>query len=308
VAVHPSGRYAVSGDLRGHLLLWDIETGTLRMTVSVGSGAVGGVAYLPDGRGGLSTGGASFYPVARELGTSVWLDRGGVVRSLMGHIGPAVAVAVMPDGRRAITGGEDCTLCVWDVATGEQVGTLRGHGGVVTCVAPLADGVHAVSGSWDATVRLWNTRTGDCLAVYPQAAKVQSVAVGAGRLAVGDHDGNVQLFDVGSSQTGPLIVTARRLWNFGSRRWYHRVPGVKPSGAWAADITARCEGCGGSFAPDDAVLDAIRVIHRRAQTAGSPCLELPPKVWEAKPLLSGCRRCNQPLRFNPFVVDSRNEH
>ena len=36
-------------------------------------------------------------------------------------------VAVFPDGRRVVSGSNDRTLKVWDVATGKCVATLTGH-------------------------------------------------------------------------------------------------------------------------------------------------------------------------------------
>ena len=42
---------------------------------------------------------------------------------------------MFPDGRRVVSGSEDKTLKVWDVATGECVATLEGHSGWVRCAA-----------------------------------------------------------------------------------------------------------------------------------------------------------------------------
>ena len=40
---------------------------------------------------------------------------------------------MFPDGRRVVSGSEDKTLKVWDVATGECVATLEGHSNDVRC-------------------------------------------------------------------------------------------------------------------------------------------------------------------------------
>ena len=42
---------------------------------------------------------------------------------------------MFPDGRRVVSGSEDNTLKVWDVATGKCVATLEGHSDHVRCAA-----------------------------------------------------------------------------------------------------------------------------------------------------------------------------
>jgi WD40 repeat protein len=64
----------------------------------------------------------------------------------------AVATAVLPDGRvTVVTGSRDCTVRIWDLITGTQVGdALIGHTDLVVAVATamLPDGgAVAVTGS-----------------------------------------------------------------------------------------------------------------------------------------------------------------
>jgi WD40 repeat protein len=65
-------------------------------------------------------------------------------------------MAISPDGRRLITGGDDRTIKYWDVATGKMLHSFSGHTDTVTCVAFSADGRRVISGSFDRTVRVWN--------------------------------------------------------------------------------------------------------------------------------------------------------
>ena len=71
-----------------------------------------------------------------------------------------MAVAVTADGTRAVSGGYDGTVRVWDLATGQQQAELTGHHGPAMAVAVTADGTRAVSGGYDGTVRVWDLATG----------------------------------------------------------------------------------------------------------------------------------------------------
>ena len=72
--------------------------------------------------------------------------------------------AAPPDGRPvAVTGSDDDTVRVWDLATGTPIGDpLTGHTGAVAAVAhrPPDGRPLAVTGSDDGTVRVWDLATG----------------------------------------------------------------------------------------------------------------------------------------------------
>jgi len=53
---------------------------------------------------------------------------GGPLRQiLVGHEGRVTAVAFLPDGSRALSGSEDNTLRLWDLASGETLHAQRTH-------------------------------------------------------------------------------------------------------------------------------------------------------------------------------------
>ena len=85
---------------------------------------------------------------------------GALLRTLEGHGGWVNAVALSGDGRTAVSGSDDKTLKVWDVATGKELRTLEGHGALVNAVALSGDGKTAVSGSSDRTLKVWDVATG----------------------------------------------------------------------------------------------------------------------------------------------------
>src|SRR5262245_30651151 len=64
-----------------------------------------------------------------------------------GHTEIVRSVAISPDGKRIVSGSDDCTVKVWDAGTGKNLLTLKGHTASVLCVAISSDGNGIVSGS-----------------------------------------------------------------------------------------------------------------------------------------------------------------
>jgi WD40 repeat protein len=64
-----------------------------------------------------------------------------MIRTLEGHMNWLNAVAVMPDGHRAVSALGDRTLRVWDSENGQTLRTLEGHRGFISDVAVTTDGL-----------------------------------------------------------------------------------------------------------------------------------------------------------------------
>jgi hypothetical protein len=91
-------------------------------------------------------------------------DPVGEIRRFIGHsdTGDAVVdVAFAPNGRTAVSGGQDKVLRLWDVETGEEIRRFEGHAEKVKCLCFTPDGLHVVSGSDDKTLRLWDVASGE---------------------------------------------------------------------------------------------------------------------------------------------------
>jgi WD40 repeat protein/predicted Ser/Thr protein kinase len=120
-----------------------------------------------------------------------------------GHRGAVQAIAVLPDGRRALSASSDETLRLWDLMTGQETAVFRGHRGRISSIALHETGRYAVSGGFDGTVRVWDLATGwPIRIVKTDAAEVWSVAVspnGSFALA-GGSKGHVTLWDLSTGQ------------------------------------------------------------------------------------------------------------
>lgn len=80
--------------------------------------------------------------------------------SLKGHDQSIESMAVSKDGKTLVTGSDDQTVLVWDVAAGKVTQTLKGHTGGIIAVAISPDGKKAASASADKTVKIWDVASG----------------------------------------------------------------------------------------------------------------------------------------------------
>jgi WD40 repeat protein len=126
------------------------------------------VTFTPDGTRLLTS---SFDDSAK-----IWDVRTGeAVRALPGHTKAVGAVRVTPDGRYAVTAG-DQTLRVWSLPDGKPVRTIDTDTQQVFTVAISPDGRTLVSGHTDGAIKVW-TLEGRAVATLPQGGgRVFSIA------------------------------------------------------------------------------------------------------------------------------------
>ncbi len=66
------------------------------------------------------------------------------------------SVSFSPDGTLLVSGGDDKTICLWDVVQGVLQKTLEGHTDNVRSVKFSPNGKKLISASDDKTIQLWN--------------------------------------------------------------------------------------------------------------------------------------------------------
>ncbi|MDD2814450.1 MAG: hypothetical protein PHP00_01765 [Thiotrichaceae bacterium] len=126
-----------------------------------------------------------------------------VLRTFSGHGSEINSVTFSSDGLTVLSGSDDKTLKLWEVASGQCLRTFSGHSHYVRSVAFSPDGLLALSGSWDKTLKLWEVSSGQCLRTFSGHSNiVYSVAFSPdGLLALsGSRDDTLKLWDITSGQ------------------------------------------------------------------------------------------------------------
>jgi len=207
VCFAPDGRHLAAGSEDQTVWIWRADDGKLVKRIRGHRDAVDYVAFLPDGRGGLSfdrQGAGLAWSVQgerRELIPDrrlrkaalapdgellVWSDGGQTHCGPPGKEAPATtlggfadALAVSPDGELVAKGSSASVVEIWDPRTGLRRWAGPPQPGRVQALAFRADGAVLVSLAGGA-LSVWDTRTGD--ETYRFRIRTEE---GANRLALG---------------------------------------------------------------------------------------------------------------------------
>ena len=103
-----------------------------------------------------------------------------------GHFGAFVsAVAVAPNGREVVFGGEGSQAVVVDVASGVKLRSLEGHCGMIWAIGVTACGTYAVTGCDDEQMRVWHLESGALVdSVDTGASHVRGISLSLGGVAL----------------------------------------------------------------------------------------------------------------------------
>jgi hypothetical protein len=154
-----------------------------------------------------------------------------LARTLTGHGGFVMAVAVAPDGQHFVSGTDDGTIALWNLATGRLLLCFHGHEAEVSGLVVTAEGQYIVSASYDRTVKCWELTSGRSVSVHDGHQDwVSGLAVASDARTVlsGAQDGTLHLSDLATGQlishltahddavTAVTMVPGRRLLGLSS--------------------------------------------------------------------------------------------
>jgi WD40 repeat protein len=123
--------------------------------------------------------------------------------TLRGHQGWVRCLAFAADGKTLATGGEDCTIRLWDLHSGNKQTILSDHTGDILSIAFSPDSTQVASASKDGSVRLWDVGTGHqraALLGHTRPALAVAFSPDGKLLASGGADATVRLWEVSTGK------------------------------------------------------------------------------------------------------------
>ncbi|TQN66101.1 Pre-mRNA-splicing factor prp46 [Colletotrichum shisoi] len=164
LAVEPGNKWFASGAGDRTIKIWDLATGSLRLTLTGHISTVRGLAVSPRH--------PYLFSCGEDNMIKCWdLETNKVIRHYHGHLSGVYTLALHPTLDVLVTGGRDGVARVWDMRTRSNIHVLSGHTGTVSDVKCQEADPQVITGSLDATVRLWDLAAGKTMGVLTHHKK-----------------------------------------------------------------------------------------------------------------------------------------
>lgn len=171
LAVEPGNQWFASGAGDRTIKIWDLASGSLRLTLTGHISTVRGLAVSPRH--------PYLFSCGEDKMVKCWdLETNKVIRHYHGHLSGVYTLSLHPTLDVLVTGGRDGVARVWDMRTRSNVHVLSGHRQTVTDVKCQEADPQVISSSLDSTVRLWDLAAGKTMGVLTHHKKgVRALAV-----------------------------------------------------------------------------------------------------------------------------------
>ncbi|KHN98561.1 WD40/YVTN repeat-like-containing domain protein [Metarhizium album ARSEF 1941] len=171
LAVEPGNKWFASGAGDRTIKIWDLATGSLRLTLTGHISTVRGLAVSPRH--------PYLFSCGEDKMVKCWdLETNKVIRHYHGHLSGVYTLALHPTLDVLVTGGRDGVARVWDMRTRSNIHVLSGHTGTVSDVKCQEADPQVITGSLDSTVRMWDLAAGKTMGVLTHHKKgVRALAV-----------------------------------------------------------------------------------------------------------------------------------
>ena len=156
LAVEPDNKWFATGAGDRTIKIYDLASGTLRITLTGHISTVRGLA--------VSSRHPYLFSCGEDKMVKCWdLETNKVIRHYHGHLSGVYTLDVHPTLDVLATGGRDGVTRIWDMRTRQNVHVLSGHTATVASVKCQEADPQIISGSLDSTVRLWDLAAGKTL-------------------------------------------------------------------------------------------------------------------------------------------------
>lgn len=147
-----NGQLLATGTMRGNLIIWNAQDGTLIYKAEAFEGGkteIKDLSFSPDD---------NFLAISSSDGKVQILQTGNwkVIADFQTGGANTNAVTFSPDGQILATSGEwDTVIKLWRVSDGLLLNTLHGHTFIIDSLSFSPSGNILASGGWDGTIKIW---------------------------------------------------------------------------------------------------------------------------------------------------------
>jgi len=153
VTVEPGNEWFATGSGDRTIKIWDLASGTLKLSLTGHVSTVRGLAVSPRH--------PYLFSAGEDKLVKCWdLEQNKVIRHYHGHLSAVYSLALHPTIDLLVTAGRDSAARVWDMRSKAQIHALGGHTNTIASVLCQASEPQVLTGSHDTTIRLWDIVAG----------------------------------------------------------------------------------------------------------------------------------------------------